>query len=150
MQTRVCTKCGPTVGPQPIENFPWKNSLLGKRHAVCKTCTAERSKRIYEGDRESQIERVRLNNQEYRKAARKYAWEYLETHPCTSCGETDPVVLEFHHVRGTKLDEVSRLIGRGASIPVLRAEIAKCDVLCSNCHRRLTANELGWYKRYEE
>jgi len=65
-------------------------------------------------------------------------------------GETVPIVLEFHHVRGTKLDEVSRLIGRGASIPALRAEIAKCDVLCSNCHRRLTVNELSWYKRHED
>jgi hypothetical protein len=73
---------------------------------------AVRSKRLYQEARESQIEKVSVNNQGYRRLARKYAWEYLETHPCTSCGETVPIVLEFHHVRGTKLDEVSRLIGR--------------------------------------
>ena len=32
MEERVCTKCG--GDPQAIENFLWKNRLLGKRHAV--------------------------------------------------------------------------------------------------------------------
>jgi len=141
--TRVCTKC---FQEKPIEDFPFKNSLLGKRHAVCKPCTATRSKRLYSEDRESQIERVRINNQRYRGTAREYVWEYLSTHPCTACGETDPIVLEFHHQRGDKDSEVSRLIGRGASIEVIQAEIDKCTVLCSNCHRRLTAIEQGWFR----
>jgi len=106
-----------------IENLPWKSRLLGKRYAVCETCTAERSKRLYEEDKRSQIERVRVNNQRYRQPAREYAWEYLSTHPYTQCGETDPVVLEFHHNRD-KVTEVSRLIGRGASIEVIQREIA--------------------------
>ena len=54
------------------------------------------------------------------------------THPCSQCGETDPRVLEFHH-EGNKEAEVSRLMGRGASLDALRAEIAKCVVLCANC-----------------
>lgn len=143
MEMKVCTKCGPPA--QPIDNFPWKSQLLGKRHSVCKTCTAERSKRLYQEDRESQIERVRLNNQRYRVTAREYVLAYLLTHPCSICGETDPRVLEFHH-EGDKESEVSRLMGRGASLDALRAEIAKCSVVCANCHRRITADERGWYK----
>ena len=111
---------------------------------MCKTCTAERSKRLYQEDRESQIERVRVNNQKYRVTAREYVLAYLLTHPCSICGETDPPVLEFHH-QGDKESEVSRLMGRGASLDALRAEIAKCSVVCANCHRRTTADERGWY-----
>jgi hypothetical protein len=143
MEERVCTKCG--GDPQPIENFPWKNRLLGKRHAVCKTCTAERSKRLYSDDKQAQIDRVRVNNQRYRQTAREYVLEYLSSHPCSQCGESDPRVLEFHHL-GNKDSEVSRLIGRGASLEALIAEIEKCVVLCANCHRRLTADESGWFK----
>ena len=144
MQTeKVCTKCG--GDPQPIENFPWKNQLLGKRHAVCKTCTAERSKRLYREDKSGQLERVKLNNQRYRELARVFVLAYLSTHPCASCGESDPRVLEFHH-QGDKESEVSRLMGRGASLEALKSEISKCIVLCANCHRRLTADERGWYK----
>ena len=99
----------------------------------------------YQENRESQIERVRLNNQRYRVTAREYVLAYLLTHPCSICGETDPRVLEFHH-EGDKESEVSRLMGRGASLDALRAEIAKCFVVCANCHRRITADEKGWYK----
>jgi hypothetical protein len=43
---------------------------------------------------------------------------------------------------------VSRLVGSGSSLEVLMTEIAKCNVVCSNCHRKITAKELGWYRAY--
>lgn len=144
METRVCSKCGPPA--QPIDNFPWKSRLRDKRHDVCKSCTAARSGLWYENNKDRQLEYVRNNNQTYRQNARDYVFDYLSSHPCTICGERDPVVLEFHH-RGEKSNEVSRLMGRGASLDALKAEIEKCDVVCANCHRRITAEDRGWYKR---
>jgi len=129
-----------------MSEFGWKDRLRGKRHAVCKECTAKRSSKWYYQNQDRQKENVKQNNQQYRQNARDYIWEYLSAHPCTQCGETDPVALEFHHVRGEKTIEVSRLIGRGASLDVIKAEIQKCDVLCASCHRKLTAKELGWYR----
>ncbi len=142
-ETRVCTKCG--LPAQPIENFPWKSRLRGKRHAVCKTCTAKRSGDWYENNKERQIEYVRNNNRNYRENARQFIFEYLSTHPCVDCGETDPTVLEFDHVKGEKNSEVSRLIGRGASIDAIKNELSLCVVRCANCHRRKTAKEQGWF-----
>ena len=55
-------------------------------------------------------------------------------HPCDGCGETDPVVLDFHHVKGQKLFCVSQFVD--CSDKRLWDEIAKCIVLCANCHRR--------------
>lgn len=66
--------------------------------------------------------------------------EYRMTHPCVDCGESDWVVLEFDHVRGVKFKDVGLLSGRGASLAVIKEEIAKCDVRCANCHRRVTYN----------
>lgn len=70
---------------------------------------------------------------------------YLADHPCVDCGESDPVVLDFDHVRGEKGDNVSRLVSHGHSWAAVRAEIEKCNVRCANCHRRKTAKELGFY-----
>lgn len=130
---RTCTKC---CLQKPIEEFGWKKRLIGKRHAVCKECTAKRSNDWYQDNKDRQKENVRRNNQYYREQARQYVFQYLLEHPCSSCGESDPRVLEFHH-EGNKESEVSRLMGRGASLDALKAEMAKCTVLCANCHRKL-------------
>ncbi|MCW8141499.1 MAG: hypothetical protein KIT58_21560 [Planctomycetota bacterium] len=70
---------------------------------------------------------------------------HLAAHPCVDCGEADPVVLDFDHVRGEKASEVSGLVRRRLSLDVVAAEIAKCDVRCGNCHRRKTAREQSWW-----
>ena len=51
-----------------------------------------------------------------------------------SCGEPDIVVLEFDHQRDKLLD-VSTLSREGYSLDKLKQEIAKCEVVCANCHQ---------------
>jgi hypothetical protein len=62
------------------------------------------------------------------------------------CGERDPIVLEFDHVRGKKKEIVSFLITQGYSLKTIAEEIAKCQVICANRHRRRTARRAGSYK----
>ena len=104
---KTCTKC---FLQKPIQEFGWKNRLMGRRHAVCKECTAKRSSAWYYENQERQKENVRRNNQYYRELARDFVYEYLTAHPCAHCGESDPRVFEFHH-EGSKEAEVSRLMG---------------------------------------
>ena len=58
-----------------------------------------------------------------------------KTLSCT-CGENHPACLEFHHIDPSiKEFEISgavRLYGKEK----IMNEIAKCIVLCSNCHRK--------------
>lgn len=81
-----------------------------------------------------------------RKRNRAFALAYLLEHPCLDCGERDPIVLEFDHVRGKKESNVATLIHNTASIKRIQAEIAKCEVVCANCHRRRTAVTQNWDK----
>ena len=68
-----------------------------------------------------------------------YLLEYFATHPCTDCGETDPLVLEFDHVdeKGEKAFEVARNFAERRWQDILD-EMKKCEVVCANCHRKRT------------
>jgi hypothetical protein len=68
--------------------------------------------------------------------------EMKVTAGCIDCGfNAHPAALEFDHVRGEKLGNVSTI--RNRAWHLVLAEIAKCDVRCSNCHRIKTAED-GW------
>lgn len=82
--------------------------------------------------------RIRQQVAARRVRVRAVIADHLRIHPCVDCGEDDPVVLEFDHVRGEKLFEISRADNNCVSIATLRREIVKCEVRCANCHRRKT------------
>jgi hypothetical protein len=69
----------------------------------------------------------------------------LLKHPCIDCGETDPVVLDFDHVRGIKRKAVALMI-KDFSWENIQLEIEKCEVRCANCHRRKTSKENNSFK----
>jgi hypothetical protein len=77
------------------------------------------------------------------REAQNLVLSHLRVHPCLDCDEADPVVLEFDHM-GAKRADISTLVRRGVLEPVLAAEVARCDVVCANCHRRRTARRQGW------
>lgn len=77
--------------------------------------------------------------------AHNYVIDYLLTHPCVDCGETNPLVLDFDHVDDDKEANVSQLIANDYSFERIKEEIAKCEVRCGNCHRRVTAKRENWW-----
>jgi hypothetical protein len=54
---------------------------------------------------------------------------------CIRCGEERPPALDFHHTN-EKERSVSEMVNDGYSKASIRDEIARCLVLCANCHRR--------------
>ena len=62
-----------------------------------------------------------------------------------STAESDPVVLQFDHVRG-KTRELAEMLNSGSNWDRIIAEIEKCEVRCANCHWRRHAKEIGWRK----
>lgn len=56
--------------------------------------------------------------------------------PCTDCGRRFPsCAMDFDHVRGKKKFNIGAFRGHGYSVETVKAEIAKCEVVCACCHR---------------
>lgn len=67
--------------------------------------------------------------------------------PCTDCGvRYEPHIMDFDHVIGEKKFSVSSSILHRKLEDILE-EIAKCEVVCSNCHRDRTYRRLNGKKR---
>lgn len=84
-----------------------------------------------------------------RRETRLQSMLYLAKRGCEECGERDPRKLEYDHKKPEdKHKPVSRLILDGFSwtAPTLRREVAKCRVLCSNCHRKHTIAQQDYYR----
>ena len=110
-------------------------------------------KEYYEKNKKQIIEKQKIYNKEhsieykqyigkYHRINKEYVLNYKLTHPCTICGESDPICLDFHHTGDDKKNTVSNLIYKG-NLESLISEIQKCDVLCANCHRKIHRKELG-------
>jgi hypothetical protein len=56
------------------------------------------------------------------------------------------MVLEFDHVRGVKVRNISEMVRGKFSWRRILEEIEKCEVRCANCHRRKTARDFKWFK----
>ena len=55
---------------------------------------------------------------------------------CVDCGyRAHPAALELDHVRGDKVQTVSQIATSRLGWAKLQAEIAKCEIVCANCHR---------------
>ena len=101
------------------------------------TTTAGHAKEHYAANRARYLEQARVQKERLRLERTRYLIDFFKLNPCADCGETDPVVLEFDHLRDKLFDIGSKLITK--TWPAVLAEIAKCEVVCANCHRRRTA-----------
>lgn len=100
----------------------------------------------YEKNKVERRKQIRQANKIAIARNRVYVDDYLKEHPCIDCGEQDIIVLDFDHVVGQKRYNVSRMQSMAVSLSALKKEIAKCEVRCANCHRRIThkrRNEMG-------
>ena len=109
----------------------------------------EASRRHYAKHRDKVIAKAKVLSKKAKDRARAYITAYLEANPCVDCGETDIIVLEFDHVgeEGTKKFNISDATRLGYGMPKLKAEMAKCEVRCANCHRKKTYERGGWSHR---
>ena len=68
---------------------------------------------------------------------------------CSVCGYNEhPAALDFNHVRGEKLFNVSH-DPKTAWSKVIE-EMAKCEVLCANCHRIHTYENRHWHTKRKQ
>ena len=141
-QDKTCTRCRET---KDLAEFGWKNKAQGRRHTYCKACVREISRDTYQRKREYYLLKAARQRKTQIKQIKQAVYDYLKAHPCVDCGESNPVCLEFDHVRGRKHKAISVMITSAASITAVMEEINKCEVRCANCHRKKTAQQQRWY-----
>jgi hypothetical protein len=122
----------------------WRRIDKGWRDSYCRPCRSAYKKEHYAKNKQRYIDQNSARNREVTEERMHYLVDYLEEHPCVDCGERDVAVLDFDHL-GHKEFHVSYGIRSRNWESVLR-EIAKCEVVCGNCHRRRTARRGGFFR----
>jgi hypothetical protein len=137
-EVRKCYRCGAI---KPVAEFAWRRKRKLQRDSFCRPCRSAYGREHYEANRARYIEQAHANKRKLARERTAYLIEYFETHPCTDCGERDPVVLEFDHLSDKSFDIGQGLVDK--SWVAVLDEIEKCEVVCANCHRRRTARRRG-------
>lgn len=135
---KICAKCGVE---QHKDNFYRSSKNRDGLQSYCRSCALESRKTSY---KKNPIN-GRKYDKERKKKLQQLVWDYLEDHPCVDCRESDPVVLQFDHVRGTKIAEVSSLLSWRYSWEKIKKEMRKCEIRCANCRTRKTAKDRNWF-----
>lgn len=120
MEIKVCSKCGKE---KPLTEF-YKSGFNSKGEQIyrsdCKECQSK-----YDSSRRKEIKELIQNN---KKA-------------CAKCGDTRAYVLDYHH-KDPKEKKFTIGMTKNNSLKANQNEIAKCIVLCANCHR-----EFHWLEK---
>ncbi len=131
--TKYCKRCDTT---KIISEFNTRKGAKGKAdglQAYCKVCMKEYLRERYTATRETYARKM----VERRKSIRHQFSQLKSTLCCKTCPENHPATLDFHHRDPTeKTICVADAVSYGWGMESILAEIEKCDVLCSNCHRK--------------
>lgn len=140
---KVCSRC---KLEKSDEHFNFKNKTRGLRQYHCKDCSRLYVRSHYEKNKAYYLQKAFRRNKRIKNEIRMYIWTYLSSHPCVDCAENDPIVLEFDHL-SEKIAAISEM-HRNYTLKKVKLEIQKCQIRCANCHRRKTAKERGWNKKF--
>jgi len=102
-------------------------------HRGCPIKEAARKKRWYEKNKERQ--QLLGRNRESNKRKRRRS---LLSFPCICCKESDPTVIQWHHVdNSTKDFDLFGGKGNSSAEDTWWNEVLKCIPVCANCHVKI-------------
>lgn len=136
---KTCKTCG--------RSKPDKDYYPGNR--ACKPCsikTRQEQLRADPAKREAYLKYQKNYQATWgrKHRAERFVWlDEVKNSPCLDCGQKfPPECMDFdHRVPATKLFDVSLGVVSGRSVESVKEEIAKCDLICANCHRIRTARQ---------
>ena len=131
METKLCVDC---LHTKPVTEFA--THPRSGYQCRCKLCQRIKSKEWYQANSSRQKANVARNTKRHKDAFS--AWK--QTLSCPKCGESFHACLDFHHLYDKDID-ISTMVTL-VSVDRLVAELNKCVVLCSNCHRKLHAGNI--------
>jgi hypothetical protein len=125
---KICSKCKQEKEYKEFNKDLRRNKIT----SWCKQCVRSRSKQHYDEKGILKKEKRKI----YIQQRREWFNEFKKTLKCIKCEENHISCLEFHHRNPEEKDfEIAAFVSTASKEKILN-EIKKCDVLCSNCHRK--------------
>lgn len=134
--TKICSKCGVEKSFSEFRDGKGR----GRKHTYCRVCHQEYDKQYYKNKPRSKDQKRRACRNFYH-LRKKWIAAIKRQSGCLLCPEDDPRCLDFHH-RDPKSKKFSIANNVRAGKKAIISEMAKCDVLCSNCHRKQHSTEV--------
>src|SRR5690349_8420205 len=109
---------------------------VAKCDVVCANCHRVRTQQRHAARTQLTGRSSGLDRKRSRWRAQSAVLNGLRDVPCLDCGHRFPAAaMDFdHRDPTTKRMAVTRMIGRAGTARILE-EVAKCDIVCANCHR---------------
>jgi hypothetical protein len=128
------------------EFSPWNTGTQKDGRArLCLACDRQNRQKTAARNRLQHPDRDRKWRQDRNAVKREFLLSLKIA--CSRCGEDHPACLDFHHRDpATKDMNIAQVMGN-ISLKRLREEVQKCDVICSNCHRKLHWDEKASNKK---
>lgn len=125
---KQCTACGELKEEtQFYKCNRWPDGLQKQ----CKDCHKTVNKKHYSANKDAYMSRSTAQ----RKEITEWWKEYKRDLTCQVCGESRWWCLDFHHTDPTTKDmAVSAMVSNIKNKETILEEIAKCVVVCRNCH----------------
>ncbi len=134
-------KCQTCQQVKDLVEFHKNKSSKDGLQKFCKSCNKDYTLAYYhrlkdKGLRETYSERSKRRYKTFTAALNKFKSDF----GCLFCDEKEAICLDFHHLKQKDRDVSSWL--KAKSIDKIVDEIARCVLLCANCHRKVHANIL--------
>jgi len=86
-----------------------------------------------------QAEKTKTRLDQSRARIRKLVQDYKQNKGCADCKENYPYwILEFDHTSNDKIAGINTMVRERYPLDVIKKEMEKCEVVCSNCHKNRT------------
>jgi hypothetical protein len=107
----------------------------GRSNGYCQSCNQAYGRENYRKNKERYFNQCAKRNKQLDNLINSY-----KSKPCADCGiQYPPYVMDFDHKeQDIKLNTISYMRRHKMAFKLIEEEIAKCEVVCSNCHRERT------------
>ncbi len=128
MPDKKCARCKQN---KDISCFSNNKSKKDGLNCECKECANQYLKEHYSKNKIYYAKNAKAQ----KKKTKQWLYELKMGLKCAHCEADNPIVLDFHHIDPTTKEATVAHISRNNAKERILKEIAKCIVLCANCHR---------------
>lgn len=124
-------KCSTCQQEKSFDSFGKHKRYSDGLQKQCKDCRVIVAHNHYVKNKKYYLDKAKKSDAEY-----DIWWkDYKKSLKCVYCGFNNPVALDFHHTEDNKDFTIANMIQRHYAKDRVLKEVAKCIVLCANCHR---------------